>query len=249
VKDWTGAFFRPEVFTPGGPEALEAAPAEAARAWKLLRLKKGSRVLDVACGTGRHAVRLARRGAVVLGVDKTPLYLEEARRAAKGLPNCRFVRGDMRRLPFSGEFDAAMNLWTSFGYFAKPSDDLAVLKGVARSLKPGGLFLIELVDHAWVRSRTSHRHWNRRADGSYLLQEGILIEGPDPRVLNEWTVLRRGERPLRTRFTIRGYDEKRLSALLRKAGLIPLESWSALVGTAPKRKFNGRLVVLARKPR
>ena len=247
--DWTKGFFRAPVFTPGSPEAMSAAPAEAAAAWKALRLKHGARVLDLACGTGRHSILLARRGATVVGVDKTAAYLAEARARAHGLRNCLFARGDMRRLPFNGEFDAAMNLWTSFGYFAKESEDLAVLKGVARALRPGGLFLIELVDHAWVRARTSHRHWNRQSDGSYLLQEAVLVEGRDPRVLNEWTILRRGKKPLRARFTVRGYDEKRLKASLRKAGLVPVKAWSSLVGTAPRRKFNGRLVVLAKKPR
>lgn len=249
MKDWTKSFFRPEVFTPGNAEALAAAPAEAARLWKVLRLRRGSRVLDLCCGTGRHAVPLARRGASVLGVDVTAAYLAQAERAAKGLPNCRFARGDMRRLPYRAEFDAAYNLWTSFGYFATPTEDQQVLHGVARALKPGGLFLIELVDHAWIRARTSQRHWTREADGSYLLQEAELIEGKDPRVFNEWTFLRRGQRPRRTSFTLRGYDEKRLSKALRKAGLEPVGVWSALVGAAPKRKFNGRLVILAKKPR
>ena len=203
-RDWTKAFFRADVFTPGDPDALAMAPAEASAAWRLLGLKKDARVLDLACGTGRHSVQFARRGATVLGVDKTREYLVQARRAARGMKNCAFVEGDMRRLPFSEEFDAAVNLWTSFGYFSKPSEDLAVLKGVARALKPGGRFLIELVDHGWIRSRTSHRHWNRRGDGSYLLQEGILVEGSDPRVINEWTILRRGERPRRARFVVRG---------------------------------------------
>ena len=248
LSDWTKRFFRADVFTPGDMDALAAAPAEAAAAWRTLKLKRGARVLDLACGTGRHSVLLAKRGAAVLGVDKTPAYLAQARRAAGGLKNCRFVQGDMRRLPFVNEFDAAMNLWTSFGYFAKYSDDVRTLKGVARALKPGGLFLIELVDHGWIRSRTTHRHWNRRADGSYLLQEAELLGGADPRVINEWTILRRGQKPRRARFVVRGYDEKRLNATLRKAGLTPVKSWSSLVGSAPRRRFNGRLVVLARKP-
>ena len=247
IQDWTKRFFRAPLFTPGEPDALAAAPAEAAAAWKALRLKRGSRVLDLACGTGRHSVQLAKRGAVVLGVDLTPAYLDQARRASRHLKNCRFVRGDMRRLPFVEEFDAAMNLWTSFGYFAKYADDLKTLRGVARALKPGGLFLIELVDHGWVRSRSSHRHWNRRGDGSYLLQEAVLIEGSDPRVINEWTILRRGQRPQRANFIVRGYDKSRLHATLREAGLKPIKTWSALVGAAPSRRFNGRLIVLARK--
>jgi len=247
MSDWAKGFFRAEVFTPGSVDALAAAPREAAAAWKLLGLKKGSRVLDLCCGTGRHSILLARRGASVLGVDRTAEYLATARRRAGALKNCAFAEGDMRRLPFKGEFDAVMNLWTSFGYFEKESDDLKTLKSVARALKPGGLFLIELVDHAWIRSRTTHRHWNRQSDGSYLLQDAVLVEGRDPRVINEWTILRRERKPLRTRFVVRGYDRPRLYASLRRAGLRPLKSWAALVGFK-RQKFNSRLVVLARKP-
>jgi SAM-dependent methyltransferase len=242
---WIPGFFRAPVFTPGAAEALAAAPAEAAAAWRRLGLKRGERVLDLACGTGRHSVELARRGAFVLGVDQSAAYLAQARRAARGLTRCRFARGDMRRLNFRGEFDAVINLWTSFGYFRAPGEDLAVLKGVARALKPGGRFLIELVDHAWVRSRPSHRHWDRRADGSFVLQDAHLVEGRDPRVVNEWTILRPGRRALTARFVLRGYDRPRLSALLRRAGLVPARFFGDMGVTRGK----GRLVVLARKPR
>jgi SAM-dependent methyltransferase len=248
LSDWTEKFFRAPVFTPGAPEALAAAPMEAAAVWRDLKLKPGARVLDLACGTGRHAVLLARRGAFVVGVDKTEAYLAEARRAAKGLPNCLFARGDMRRLPFKGEFDAAMNLWTSFGYFAKPSDDLKALRGVERALKPGGLFLIDLLDFAWVREHGQSRRWDRRADGAYLLQDAVWSEGRDPKIVNAWIVLRRGKPELRARFVVRGYDKKRLHALLRRAGLEPVRTWSGL-GALGRIKGSGRLVVLARKPR
>lgn len=246
-RDWTGQFFRAPVFTPGAPEALAAAPMEAAAAWRALGLKPGSRVLDLACGTGRHATLLARRGAFVVGVDKTEAYLREARRNARGLSNCLFARGDMRRLPFDGEFDAALNLWTSFGYFAKPSDDLRALKGVRRALKPGGLFLIDLIDFAWVKKHGQRRRWDRRADGAYLLQDAVWTEGRDPKIVNAWIILRPGKPELRSRFVVRGYDKARLYAALRAAGLQPLKAWTGL-GALGRLKSSGRLVVLARRP-
>lgn len=247
MNDWTKRFFRAPVFTPGAPEALAAAPMEAAAVWRTLGLKPGARLLDLACGTGRHAVLLARRGAFVVGVDKTEAYLKEARRNARGLKNCLFARGDMRRLTFKGEFDAAMNLWTSFGYFAKPSDDLKALKGVARALKPGGLFLIDLIDFAWVKKHGTRRRWDRRADGAYLLQDAVWTEGRDPRIVNAWIILRPGKPELRSRFVVRGYDKPRLYAALRRAGLEPVKSWHGL-GALGRLKSSGRLVVLARKP-
>lgn len=247
MSDWTKAFFRAPVFTPGAPEALAAAPMEAAAVWRALGLKPGARLLDLACGTGRHAVLLARRGAFVVGVDKSEAYLKEARAKARGLSNCLFARGDMRRLTFRGEFDAAMNLWTSFGYFAKASDDVRALKGAARALKPGGLFLIDLIDFAWVKKHGQRRRWDRRADGAYLLQDAVWTDGCDPKIVNAWLILRPGKPELRSRFVVRGYDKPRLYAALRRAGLEPVRSWRGL-GALGRLKSSGRLVVLARKP-
>lgn len=243
MKDWVPAFFRVPVFDPGAPEAVEAASAEAAFVWKALGLKKGERLLDVPCGSGRHSLELARRGALVLGVDLTPAYLDEARRRGKSQPRARFLRGDMRRLPFRGEFDAAVNLWTSFGYFPRYEQDLAVLEGVARALRPGGRFLIDVRDLDEVRRRPFLRHWDRRADGAYLLQDAELIEGRDPKIVNDWTIIRPGRKPRRARFTLRGYDKPRLYAALRAAGLTPVRSWDGYG------RPSGRLIVLALKPR
>lgn len=244
-KDWTSTFFRASVFDPGAPEAVDAAVSEAAFVWKALGLKPGARVLDVPCGAGRHALELAKRGALVLGVDKTAAYLAAARRAGARQPRARFVRGDMRRLPYRGEFDAAMNLWTSFGYFARYADDLKVLRGVARALKPGGRFLIDVRDLAAVRRQSAHRHWDWRADGAYVLQDAYLADGRDPKIVNEWTVIHPGKRPVRAHFILRGYDKPRLYAALRRAGLTPQRSWDSFRADG---RPSGRLIVLARKP-
>jgi len=248
VSGWTRSFFRKDVFTPGSPEAVSAAADEVKFLWKVLRLEKGSRVLDIPCGTGRHAVRLARRGASVLGVDITPEYLREARKAAGKTANVRFVRGDMRRMPLENEFDAAINLWTSFGYFDDPADDLKTLRAVARALKPGGLFLIDMADITTIRRRLQSRSWTRRADGAYVLEEALYVGGYDPKVVNEWTVLKPGKPPLRSRFRVRAYDKARLLAVLRKSGLKPVRTWGGLderYGSSGP--AGARLVVLSRK--
>lgn len=240
MRDWTRRFFRAPVFSPDMAEAEAAAPREAAFLWKALRLKRGARVLDLACGTGRHARRLAKRGARVTGVDATPAYLAAARRAAGGT---RYLRGDMRRLPFESEFDAAYNVWTSFGYFT-PAEDLKVLRGIARALVPGGLFLIDVLDFAWMKRHFEPERAALRADGSQWVERARLRLGRDPGIDSEWLVLKAGRRPARAKLSVRGYDERRLRALLKKAGLAPLKRWGTLEG---KRKGN-RLVVLASRP-
>lgn len=248
MPGWPKKFFRPEIFTPGSIEAEAAAPAEVRFVAKALGLKRGERLLDVACGTGRHALRLARRGADVVGVDATEAYLRVARRAARKLKNARFMRGDMRRLPFSGEFDAAVNLWTSFGYFDTPAEDLEALRAVARALKPGGRFLIDVIDYAAVTRRRGFKNWSECADGSYLLEEAVFIGGWDPRIATYWVVLKKGRPARAAHSVVRGYDRKRLFALLRRAGLRPVKTWSTLTNYGSPRPSGGRLVVLSVKP-
>ncbi len=248
TADWTKSFFRGEIFTPGSLEAEGAAAEETRFLWKVLGLNKGSRVLDIPCGTGRHALRLARRGASVLGVDITEEYLREARRKGRGVPNARFVRGDMRRIPLKGEFDAAINLWTSFGYFADPADDLKTLKGIAGALKPGGLFLIDMIDFDAAKKRNRTKNWVKREDGSYVLEEAFFVDGWDPKIVNEWTVLRPRKPALRSRFVVRGYGRRRMLQTLKKSGLAPVKTWSSLSEDYGSSGPAGlRLVVLARK--
>lgn len=100
------------------------------------------RVLDLACGPGRHAVHLARRTAAVVGFDLSMTLLRRAQELRA--PVAGFVRGDMRRLPFrAGAFDVVVNLFTSFGYFAHDTDHIRVLEEVARVLLPAGIFVLD----------------------------------------------------------------------------------------------------------
>lgn len=136
-----------ELFADGLEERAEA---EADLAWRLLDLRPGMEVLDLACGHGRIANRLAERGARVTGLDYSRVFLERARRDADSLGvTVEYVEGDMRSLPWAGRFDRALNWFTAYGYF-DDDDNRRVLAEVARALKPGGRFAIELNNRDWV---------------------------------------------------------------------------------------------------
>src|SRR5262249_12683163 len=99
-------------------------------------LTPGSHVLDLGCGTGRHARHLAGRGFDVTGIDLSAESLKRAKAGERA--NLRFLRQDMR-LPFrAGPFDHIVNLFTSFGYFDDSSDHMAVVHNIATALRPGG---------------------------------------------------------------------------------------------------------------
>jgi SAM-dependent methyltransferase len=118
--------------------------AEADLVWHLAALEPAAEVLDLACGHGRIANRLAGMGARVTGLDATDLFLELARDDAATLGvQVDYVLGDMREIPWVDRFDAAVSWFTAFGYF-DDEQNRAVLADVHRALRRGGRFLIEL---------------------------------------------------------------------------------------------------------
>jgi SAM-dependent methyltransferase len=122
----------------------ERSNAETDLIWRLLDLRPGMQVLDLACGHGRIANRLAQRGCQVTGLDVTAAFLERARAdaAARGVI-VDYVQGDMRQLPWRHRFDRIVSWFTAFGYF-DDAGNRQVLAQAAGALRPGGQLVVEL---------------------------------------------------------------------------------------------------------
>src|SRR5690349_8863088 len=110
--------------------------------------RPGDRVLDLACGNGRHAAGVERAGARVIGLDLSAAMLHRAR----GRTPARLSRGDLRALPFRrARFALAVNLFTSFGYFRDDNEHGNVLGQVAEVLVPGGHLVLDYLNAEQVR--------------------------------------------------------------------------------------------------
>lgn len=111
--------------------------------WNMLKLNPGESFLDLACGHGRIASRLAARGCSVTGLDSSSIFLDLAQHSANARSVVvEYVKGDMRSLPWNERFDYIVSWFTAFGYF-NDDDNLRVLSEVYRALKPGGKLLID----------------------------------------------------------------------------------------------------------
>jgi SAM-dependent methyltransferase len=224
----------------------EATAAEVDSLVSALGLREGSRVLDLACGHGRHSVELARRGCLVTGVDLSEPSLElGAARAAEAGVEVRFERADMRRIRFEDEFDAVVNTFTAFGYFAQESDNRLVLERVAAALVPGGGFLMEVANPVAVFGRFEARGWHTLSDGTVMLEERAY-DAAHGRFETCWTFVRGGERRER-RFSHRAYTAPELTALTAAAGLRVEVLWGGL-DESELEMASRRIVMLASRP-
>jgi SAM-dependent methyltransferase len=219
VTEWWEALFDSPAWQAVqlGWESAEDAGDQVDRLERALRLEPGMRILDVPCGTGRIATRLASRGYEVVGIDRTERFLEEARARNDGV---RYERADMRDALPVGGFDAAVCFWGSFGYFDHDGD-LAQAKAAAGALKPGGRFLIDTPSLETILPRFAERSWFE-VEGTVVLEERVFHAGAG-RVETTWTFLRDGERAEHPAW-MRVYSLRELTDLLGEAGFTAFEA-------------------------
>lgn len=245
-SDWYLHFFTelPNEFWRG------AMPAEATRAEvdfieRQLRLAPGSRILDVPCGSGRHALALATRGHRVTGVDISAEAIAHARRAAEdaGL-SVDLSIADMRDIPNDGRFDAAVCLGNSFGYF-NLADTREVAAALAASVRPGGGLLIDFGATAESALPGFTGGQQTMAAGGVSVLASREYEVAASRLVTTYEFSRGAER-LRLRAPYYVYTNAHLAALLTEAGFTDFERFSS-VDDRPFAVGDRRLLLTARR--
>lgn len=160
---------------------------EAGGLWNWLQLSPTSRVIDVGCGHGPHALALAERGAEVIGLDFAVALLNRARYLSAELrTQVRWTRGDMRQLPFRSECARAAICLDAFGFFETDDEHEAVLREAARILVTGGRLVLKVVNGGIVLDAFREKEREER-DGTVISISNMLTFDP-PRLIQRLRV-------------------------------------------------------------
>lgn len=217
-KFWTN--FGPIMFD---AQRWAEAPDVAESVMQIAGLSKGAKILDAGCGCGRISVELASLGLDVTGVDLMQPLLDAAKETAEdeGV-SLELIQSDLRDFTKEKHFDAAVNLYTSFGYCASIEEDTKILRNIAKSLKNGGWFIMECISRETAIQNFIEGEWFERA-GKIVLTE-FSVEGAWEGLKSHWILIDKetGEKYDHT-FVQRLYSAVELKRILLSAGFSSCE--------------------------
>jgi ubiquinone/menaquinone biosynthesis C-methylase UbiE len=186
-----------------------------------LGVEKGAVILDLACGTGGHAVELAARGYSVVGYDLSLAMLARASEEAQGRSQrLNFLQGDMREMAFEEMFDGVYCWSTSLGYF-DDEKNFAVLQRVYRALRKGGMMLLDVSNRDYIAPRSPSLVWFE-GEGCVCMDD-MHLDFFTSRLRVKRTAMFEDGRSREVDYSIRLYALHELGQLLHECGFKVVE--------------------------
>ena len=221
----------------------ERTDAEVNMIVQLLGLDQPVDILDLACGYGRHTNRLAARGQRMTGVDLEPGFLELAKKQAVDLGvEVNYQKADMRSIGFDSAFDVVLLLFTAFGYFEDPENQI-VLVNIYHALRPGGRLLMDIPNREPFITQLPPAQVDEV--GQDLMINRGTYDDQTRRWYNRRVVIRNGVRKDKPVF-VRLYDEAEIRLLLKQAGFENIQIYNGWSGEELT-KESRRMVISAHK--
>lgn len=218
---------------------------EAAFLIRALRIKKGARILDLACGQGRHAIPLSKYGMYVTGVDASESLLHVARqRAQANGADVSFVKGDMCTYRSADQYDVILVLGNSFGYF-NDKDNERVLSNIATSLKIGGWLVLDLPNTPGMLRQQVTGEWSQRIPDGKLTTRALNFNPETFQVAMQWQILQH-KRKTSLDGMLRLYTPPEMNHLLVERSLVIKKVYGSFVNEPYSIKTR-RYIVVARK--
>lgn len=241
-KHWTRTMFidKAELWLHWMDKNWKYAPKAARNIKKILKkynITKG-KTLELGCGNGRIVINMAKHGFKATGVDISQLYIDEARkRSARMHVRTHFVRGDIREIDkiVRGKFDVIYSIWTSIGFYDRPTDE-KIFRKAARLLRKNGIFMI-------LNTMSRERLLNifcpslYEETDKYLKLNKIVYDKIHSVIRNKWEFYRKVRKDLlyvdEYDFTLRVYSLPELVDMAENAGLDFKEAYHTLLGMQP----------------
>ena len=175
IKNWYENWFGNEYLTVYSHRDNDEAQELIQLIHSYIHLEKDSKILDLCCGQGRHALILAREGYEVYGIDLSRTLLEIAKYTKTSKQTAYFIQADMRLLPTVNSFDLLLNLFTSFGYFETDEENKSVFLQFHQVLKDGRYFVFDYFNDRFISESLVPFH--RERIGNVLVEQERVIEG------------------------------------------------------------------------
>ncbi|KPL00175.1 MAG: hypothetical protein AMJ91_05260 [candidate division Zixibacteria bacterium SM23_73_3] len=225
-------------------QRFAATPQEIEKALALTN-PRGKAALDLCCGPGRCSIALAQLGFEVTGVDRTKYLLDRARAKARAAKvKIQWVQADMRDFVRAEAFDLTLSMFTSFGYFDDKHEDVQVLGNILTSLKPGGVFLIDVMGKERLAKILQPTTSDVLPDGTRLVERHEIFDDWT-RIRNEWILIRKGRaKSFRFHHTI--YSGQELKDRMQQVGFADVKLFGNLDGDEYGPDAH-RLIALGRK--
>jgi ubiquinone/menaquinone biosynthesis C-methylase UbiE len=247
-REWFRQFYVEELTELVGFPSPEATEQQVKFVLDKLNLPKGTKLLDLCCGYGRVTHLLAKnRKYQITGFDLSEDFLQVAG-SEFSAPNIQYVQGDMRKLPFKNEFDAVVNLFTSFGYFETDEENEAVLSQINKSLKKGGLFFLDyenkfnfVINEVMKKKRS---WYNTRHHQLYLIENEY--DFVKEREIVTFRQYKDGSIVKEVCYNIRLFSFPELEKMLARNGFEIVNVWGDFEG-GPLSVESKRVITLARK--
>lgn len=222
--------------------------------FRSIKLKKGSNVLDLACGNGRHSILFARKGFNVTGIDLSEYLIKQAKDKLKNeyqryASNLRFEIKDMRHINHISEFDLIVNIFTSFGYFDSDKDNEKVIQSIARALKEGGYFLLDFLNRNYLENNIV-LYDVKKDDGKFIVQvRGLTDSFVEKDILIFTNNVYNKKPPIFSRFRekIKLYSIKDFERMFSKHKLKILKKFGNYSGSPFNNYGSERLIIIAQK--
>lgn len=210
---------------------------------KYISLPAGAKVLDMACGAGRHAIILSRNKFNVTGVDLSEKLLSKAKSYAQSEKlDIKFINADIRNFFTDEKFDLVLNLFTSFGYFENDEENFSVLKKAYDLLVSGGYFVLDFFNSEFL-TKNLVEFTSEKIDDVYITQKRKIL---NKRVVKKIIIATSSDNR-EFEESVRMFTYQELQTMLTKIGFDIYKTFGDFLGNDFDNSTSPRLIFICKK--